>query len=127
MVLDEEPQQYTRGPTRVFFHGSNCLVPEQEPQECTRGPRYQLGSFPSSWRMALRAALNLIVSIKNPRWSKDEITQWVKRMEKINYWFNIEKEGKEVDPSLPSSIWKEEQIEPTPIRSREICYSCKVS
>jgi hypothetical protein len=71
------------------------------------------------------------VSIKNPRWSKDEVTHWVKRMEQINYWFNIEKEnkakeGKGVDTSLPASRWKEAQIEPTPIRSKELCYSCKV-
>jgi arsenate reductase-like glutaredoxin family protein len=52
------------------------------------------------------------VSIKNTRWSKDEVTQWVKRMEEINYWFNIAKEnkakeGKEVDASLSASRWKE--------------------
>jgi hypothetical protein len=34
-------------------------------------------------------------------------------------------ELKEVDTSLPASRWKEAQIEPTPIRSRELCYSCK--
>jgi hypothetical protein len=28
--------------------------------------------------------------------------------------------------SLPASRWKEEQSIPTPIRSRQLCYSCKV-
>jgi hypothetical protein len=70
------------------------------------------------------------VSIKNPRWSKDEVTHWAKKMEEIHYWSSIAeenraKEGKEVDTSLPASRWKEAQIEPTPIRSRELCYSCK--
>jgi hypothetical protein len=51
-------------------------------------------------------------------------------MEEIHYWSSIAKEnrakeGKEVDTSLPASRWKEAQIEPTPIRSRELCYSCK--
>jgi hypothetical protein len=71
------------------------------------------------------------VSIKNPRWSKDEVTHWAKKMEEIHYWSNIEEETrakavKEVDTSLSSSRWKEAQIEPTPIRCRELCYSCKV-
>jgi hypothetical protein len=44
--------------TRVFCHGTDCLVLDQEPQECTGGPRSRLGSLPSSWRMALAAALN---------------------------------------------------------------------
>ena len=70
------------------------------------------------------------VSIKNPRWSKDEVTHWAKMMEEIHYWSSITeenraKEGKEVDTSLPASRWKEARIEPTPIRSRELCYSCK--
>jgi hypothetical protein len=39
---------------------------------------------------------------------------------------NRAKEVKEVDTSLPTSRWKEAQIEPTPIRCRELCYSCKV-
>jgi hypothetical protein len=48
------------------------------------------------------------VSIKNPRWSKDEVTHWAKKMEEIHYWNNIAeenraKEGKEVDTSLPTS------------------------
>jgi hypothetical protein len=28
--------------------------------------------------------------------------------------------------SLPASRWKEEQSIPTPIRSKQLCYSCKV-
>jgi hypothetical protein len=59
LVLDQEPQQYIGGPTRVFCHGSNCLVSYQETQECTGDPISQLGSFPSSRRMALAAAVNL--------------------------------------------------------------------
>jgi hypothetical protein len=30
------------------------------------------------------------------------------------------------ETSLPASRWKEAQIEPTPIRCKELCYSCKV-
>jgi hypothetical protein len=71
------------------------------------------------------------VSIKNPRWSKNEVTHWAKKMEEIHYWSSIAeenraKEGKEIDTSLPASRWKEAHIEPTPIRCRELCYSCKV-
>jgi hypothetical protein len=51
--------------TRVFCHGSDCLVPDQEPQECTGSPSSQLGSLPSSQRMALAAALNSTDVIKS--------------------------------------------------------------
>jgi hypothetical protein len=42
------------------------------------------------------------------------------------HYKNRAKAVKEVDTSLPASRWKEAQIEPTPIRCRELCYSCKV-
>jgi hypothetical protein len=51
LVFDQESQQYTGALTRVFFHGSNCLVPDQEPQECIGGPRSQLWSLTFSWRI----------------------------------------------------------------------------
>jgi hypothetical protein len=50
------------------------------------------------------------MSIKNPSWSKDEVTHWVGIAEE-----NIAMEAR----------WKEAQINPTPIRSKELCYSCK--
>jgi hypothetical protein len=51
-------------------------------------------------------------------------------MEEIHYSSSIAKEnrakeGKEVDTSLLASRWKKTQIEPTSIRSRELCYNCK--
>jgi len=51
-------------------------------------------------------------------------------MEEMHYWSSIAEEnraneGKEVNTSLSTSIWKEAYIEPTPIRSRELCYNCK--
>ena len=61
------------------------------------------------------------VSIKNPRWSKDEVTHWAKKMEEIHYWRSI---AKETFP--PTSGLTRAQINPTPIRCREFCYSCKV-
>jgi hypothetical protein len=51
------------------------------------------------------------VSIKNPRWIKDEVTHWV----------NIVEENR-----AAAARWREAQINPTPIRSRQRCYSCKV-
>jgi hypothetical protein len=51
------------------------------------------------------------VSIKNPRWRKDEVTHWV----------NIAKENR-----ATTARWREAQINPRPIRSRQRCYSCKV-
>jgi hypothetical protein len=64
LVPDQEPSVIYWGPsqgslTRVFFHGTDCLVLDQVPQECTGGPRSRLGSLPSSRRMALAAATNL--------------------------------------------------------------------
>jgi hypothetical protein len=50
------------------------------------------------------------VSIKNPSWSKDEVTHWV---------------GVAEENRARASRWREAQINPTPIRSRELCYSCK--
>ena len=51
------------------------------------------------------------VSYKNPSWSKDKVTHWIEIIE--------EKRDKE-------SIWREAQSNPTSIRSRQRCYSCKV-
>jgi hypothetical protein len=83
LVPEQEPQSRTGGPlgvftawsqtrnpshilgalTRVFCHGTDCLVPDQVPQECTGGPRTQLGSLPSSQRMALATALILTLPL----------------------------------------------------------------
>jgi hypothetical protein len=51
------------------------------------------------------------VSITNHRWSKDEVTNWV----------GIAEENR-----ARATRWREAQINPTPIRSRQRCYSCKV-
>jgi hypothetical protein len=51
------------------------------------------------------------VSIKNPRWSKDEVTHWV----------NIAEENR-----ATTIRWREAQINPKPIRSRQRYYICKV-
>jgi len=51
------------------------------------------------------------VSIKNPSWSKDEVTHWV---------------GVAEENRARAARWREAQINPTPIRSRQRCYSCKV-
>jgi hypothetical protein len=50
------------------------------------------------------------VSYKNPSWSKDEVTHWV----------GIAEENKAM-----TARWKEAQRNPTPIRSMQLCYSCK--
>jgi hypothetical protein len=59
-----------------------------------------------------RAQLTLqqFVSIKNPRWSKDEVTHWVNKAE---------------ENRARATRWREAQIN-TPIRSKQRCYSCKV-
>ena len=56
------------------------------------------------------------VSIKNPRWSKDEVALWAKRMEEIHYWSRIAKENK-------ARVVKE--VDTSPYASRELFYSCK--
>ena len=61
-----------------------------------------------SERFRAQVTFQQFVSIKNPRWSKDEVTHWAKKMEEIHYWISIAKEirakeGKEVDTSLPAS------------------------
>jgi hypothetical protein len=49
--------------------------------------------------------------LKTLGWSKDEVTHWV----------NVAEENKAM-----AVRWREEQSIPTPIRSRQLCYSCKV-
>jgi hypothetical protein len=51
-----------------------------------------------------------LLSYKNPSWSKKEITRWVKEMEetRVAFWGN------------PTPIRKEEQRNPTPIRSTQL-------
>jgi hypothetical protein len=51
------------------------------------------------------------VSFKNTSWSKDKVTHWIIVVE--------EKRARE-------ARWREEQRNPAPIRSRQLCYSCKV-
>jgi hypothetical protein len=63
-----------------------------------------------SERFRAQVTFQQFVSIKNHRWSKDEVTHWVGIAEE-----NRAREAR----------WKEAQINPTPIRSRELCYSCK--
>jgi hypothetical protein len=58
-----------------------------------------------------QVTLQQFISIKNPRWSKDEVSEWADRAER-----NI---------SI-TTIWREAKNKPTLIRSRQCCYSCKV-
>jgi len=51
------------------------------------------------------------LSMKNPRWSTDEITFWVNQA---------------MEYMATTTRWKEAQSNPTPIRSTQLCYSCKV-
>jgi hypothetical protein len=51
------------------------------------------------------------VAIKNPWWSQDEVIEWID---------NIKRHRAE------AARWREEQRNPTPIRSRQLCYNCKV-
>jgi hypothetical protein len=51
------------------------------------------------------------VALKNRMWRKDEVT----------HWLNITERKRAI-----LAIWKEEQRTPTPIRSRQLCYTCKV-
>jgi len=53
------------------------------------------------------------VSIKNPRWSKDDVALWAKKMEEVNYWSrraeeNRAKEVRKVDRSPHASRLKGE-------------------
>jgi hypothetical protein len=56
------------------------------------------------------------VSIKNPRWIKDEVALWAKNIEQINYWSIIARENR-------AKLVKE--VDTSPHASREIFYSCK--
>jgi hypothetical protein len=51
------------------------------------------------------------VSYKNPSWSKYEVTHWVGMVEENRAMI---------------ARWKETQRNPPPIRSMQLCYSCKV-
>jgi hypothetical protein len=51
------------------------------------------------------------LSMNNPRWSKDEVTYWVNKTEEYR---------------ARTTRWREAQSNPTPIRSMQLCYSCKV-
>jgi hypothetical protein len=55
--------------------------------------------------------LQKFISMKNPSWSEDEVT----------YWTIIVEGGR-----ARETRWKEAQRNPTPIRSTQLCYSCKV-
>jgi hypothetical protein len=55
--------------------------------------------------------LQKFISMKNPSWSEDEVT----------YWTSIVEGGR-----AKETRWKEAQRNPTPIRSTQLCYSCKV-
>jgi hypothetical protein len=63
------------------------------------------------------------LSIKNPRWSKDEIALWANNMGEVHYWSSITKENrattiKEVDTSLPASRWRKHILHLHPIGAR---------
>jgi hypothetical protein len=62
-------------------------------------------------RLGPLITLQKFISMKNPSWSKDEVT----------YWTSIAEGGR-----ARETIWKEAQRNPTPIRSTQLCYSCKV-
>jgi hypothetical protein len=62
-------------------------------------------------RLGPLITLQKFISMKNPSWSEDEVT----------YWTSIAEGGR-----ARANRWKEEQRNPTPIRSTQLCYSCKV-
>jgi hypothetical protein len=49
---------------------------------------------------------------------EQSIHEWISELHKIRAWCTE-------DTSLATSGLKEAQLEPTPIRSKELCYSCK--
>jgi hypothetical protein len=51
------------------------------------------------------------VALRNPMWRKDEVAHWVEETERKR---------------AIVARWKEAQSNPTPIRSTQLCYSCKV-
>jgi hypothetical protein len=53
-----------------------------------------------------------LVSLRKPSWSEDKVTHWIGVVE--------ERRARE-------ARWREEQRNPTPIRSRQRCSSCKVA
>jgi len=70
------------------------------------------------------------VSIRNPRWSKDGVGLWAKKMEEVNYWSRREEENraklvKKVETSPHAGRLKGAQIEPTIVRSKDLFQSCK--
>jgi hypothetical protein len=62
-------------------------------------------------RLGPLITLQRFISMKNPSWSKEEVT----------YWTSIAEGGR-----ARATRWKEAQGNPTPIRSTQLCYSCKV-
>jgi hypothetical protein len=62
-------------------------------------------------RLGPLITLQKFISMKNPSWSEDEVT----------YWTSITEGGR-----AKATRWKEAQRNPTPIRSTQLCYSCKV-
>jgi hypothetical protein len=64
-----------------------------------------------SERTRAQVTFQQYLSMKNPRWTTDEITFWVNQIEEYR---------------ASAAIWREEQSNRTPIRSMQLCYSCKV-
>jgi hypothetical protein len=62
-------------------------------------------------RLGPLITLQKFISMKNPSWSEDEVT----------YWTSIAEGGR-----ARETRWKEAYRNPTPIRSTQVCYSCKV-
>jgi hypothetical protein len=56
------------------------------------------------------------LSYKNPSWNKKKIAGWLKAREEIKAALGLN----------PTPIRREKQRNPTPIRSTQHCYSCKV-
>jgi hypothetical protein len=62
-------------------------------------------------RLGPLITLQKFISMKNPSWSEDEVT----------YWTSIVEGNR-----ARAARWREAQRNPTPIRSTQLCYSCKV-
>jgi hypothetical protein len=65
-----------------------------------------------SERTRAQATFQQYLSMRNPRWSTDEITFWVNQTEEY---------------MATTARWREAQSNPTPIKSTQLWYSCKVT
>jgi hypothetical protein len=58
-----------------------------------------------------QTTLQQYAALRNPRWRKDEVAYWVEAAERKR---------------AITARWKEAKSNPAPIRSMQLCYSCKV-